>query len=163
MSAAWTPLSGQWRVADGTYQQLDNSGYDYISQFAVPVPAKFEVSAKFKAPTGDLSAGFLLFQPKKGTRSGAELVDLTDKGRYVRWGHYDQGGVYIFDGGNRLAVPVDPVVGMVFKVTYANGTARVYINDKQVGEFAPSVASGSVGIVSSVSTISVDDFLVAAP
>ncbi len=162
-SADWTPLSGQWKVADGVYQQLDNSGYDFITQYALPLPDKFEVSAKFSAATGDLNAGFLLFQAKKGSRNNSVVVDLVDKGRYVRWGHFDQGGVYVFDGGNTLAAAVNPTVGMTFKVTYSDGVARIYIDNKQVGEFKPASTTGSAGLLSSVSVIAVDDFLLTAP
>lgn len=160
-STAWTPLSGQWKFVEGTYQQLDNSGYDFITQFATPQPSSFEVSAKLRATEGDLNAGFLLFQPKKGTRNDSVLVDLTDKAGYVRWGHYDKGGVYVFDGGNKLATPINSATGAILKVTFKDGTVRVYLDDKQVGEFTTTSTTGSVGIVTSVSKIAVDDFLLA--
>jgi hypothetical protein len=111
---------------------------------------------------GDLNAGFVIFQPKKGRRNGATLIDLTDKGGYVRWGHYDNGGVYVFEGGNRLTAPVNGASGVTLKVMVKDAIVRIYLDDKQVGEFATTKSGGTVGIVTSVAKVAFDDVALTA-
>jgi hypothetical protein len=162
-STNWIPLAGQWKFLDGAYQQVDNSGYDYINQYSGVPETAFVLSAKMRALEGsDLNAGFVIFQPKKGRRNGATLIDLTDKGGYVRWGHYDNGGVYVFEGGNRLTAPVNGVSGVTLKVMVKDAIVRIYLDDKQVGEFATTKSGGTVGIVTSVAKVAFDDVALTA-
>jgi hypothetical protein len=162
-STNWIPLAGQWKFLDGAYQQVDNSGYDYINQYSGVPETAFVLSAKMRALEGsDLNAGFVIFQPKKGTRNGSTLIDLTDKGGYVRWGHYDNGGVYVFEGGNRLTAPVNGASGVTLKVMVKDAIVRIYLDDKQVGEFATTKSGGTVGIVTSVAKVAFDDVALTA-
>jgi hypothetical protein len=161
-SMNWTPLSGQWKFADGTYQQLDNSGFDFISQFHATPQPNFTVSCKLSALSGELNAGLILFQKKLGSRANATVIDITEKGSYVRWGHYDRGGVYIFDGGAKLEAPIDPKKGVVLKAVTKSGTVAVFLDGKSLGEFTPFSVDGSVGLVSSLAQVAFDDFVLAA-
>jgi hypothetical protein len=163
-STNWLPLAGQWRVNEGEYQQQDNSGFDFISQSSVAPNERFSASVRMRSLEGDLNAGFLIFQPTKGRRNGATVIDLTNAGSFLRWGHYDKGGPYVFDDAKQLATPVDAKKGVSFQVTYADGLVRLYLDNRQVAQFTPKSADGNkpltggIGLVTSSSKVAFDDF-----
>ncbi len=163
-TANWSPLAGQWRVTDGEYQQQDNSGFDFISQNSVIPEQRFAASVKMRSIEGDLNAGLLLFQPTKGRRNGAMVVDLANAGSFIRWGHYDKGGPYVFEDAKRLSTPVDAKKGLTLQVTYADDLIRVFIDNRQVAQFTPQPTDGGqprvggVGLVTSSAKVAFDDF-----
>lgn len=159
-SSNWKPLSGQWKFLDGSYQQIDNAGFDFISQYRVTPPSDFSVSVKLAAIEGDLNGGLLLFQKSPGKRAGATVVDLTSSSSYLRWGHYDVAGVYVFDGGAKTFPLIDQALGATLKVEVQGKKAVVFLNETRIGEFVPAQQSGTPGLISSQSKIRFDDFTV---
>ncbi|HYN73422.1 MAG TPA: hypothetical protein VES60_13060 [Nakamurella sp.] len=159
-ASSWTPLTGTWKVKDGAYQQTDNSGFDFISQFKTTVPAAYTVSVKMHGLGDSLNAGLMIGQPKQGARQGATIVDLAGKD-YLRWGTYDAGtGVYKFVGGKSVGVQ-DPATWHTIAVTVASAGTTVEWDGKKVGSF-PAVSGGSVGLVTSQSAVEFDDMAVTA-
>ena len=161
-SRKWTPLSGQWKLVDGAYHQLDNSGFDFISQYAEAPGEHYSVSVKMAAIEGDLNGGLILFQQKIGKRNEATIIDLTSKATYLRWGHYDAGGVYVFDGGAKLATPLVSPKGGELKAEVKGKAVTVFLDNARVGEFQATRAGGNPGLVSSQAKILFDDFTVGA-
>jgi hypothetical protein len=159
-SAKWTPISGQWKFLSGSYQQIDNSGFDFISQYADILPTNFSASIKLAAIEGDLNGGLLLFQQAPGKRNEATIVDLTSSSTYLRWGHFDLGGVYVFDGGAKISAPLDQAAGVVLKIEVRGTSAVVFLNDARIGEFIPTKKGGTAGLISSQAKIKFDDFTV---
>jgi hypothetical protein len=159
-SSKWTPMSGQWKFLDGSYQQIDNSGFDFISQYADILPTDFSVSIKLAAIEGDINGGLLLFQQKPGRRNEATIVDLTSSSTYLRWGHYDVGGVYVFDGGAKISALVDQATGVVLKIEVRGNTAVVFLNSARIGEFIPTMQGGTAGLISSQAKLKFDDFTI---
>ncbi len=159
-SAKWTPMSGQWKFLSGSYQQVDNSGFDFISQYTDILPTDFTASVKLAAIEGDINGGLLLFQQAPGKRNGATIIDLTSSSTYLRWGHFDLGGVYVFDGGAKILAPVDQAAGVVLKVEVRRTSAVVFLNDARIGEFAPTKKGGTAGLISSQAKIKFDDFTI---
>jgi hypothetical protein len=159
-SSNWKPLSGQWKFLDGSYQQIDNSGFDFISQYRAIPPSNFSVSVKLAAIEGDLNGGLLLFQKSPGKRAGATVVDLTSSSSYLRWGHYDVAGVYVFDGGAKTFPLIDQALGATLKVEVQGKTAVVFLNETRIGEFVPAQQSGTPGLISSQAKVRFDDFTI---
>jgi hypothetical protein len=161
----WSPLAGQWRFVNGEYQQLDSAGFDFITQYAIQPASRFSVSVKMRSIEGDLNAGVMIFQPVKGKRNGATLVDLSNSGTYIRWGHYQTGGAYVFDDGKRLTTPVDATKGVVLEISYADDLIRIYIDSRQVAQFSPKGSdltpagiTGGIGLAVSSAKVAFDDF-----
>ncbi len=161
-SRKWTPLSGQWKLVAGAYHQLDNSGFDFISQYKAAPGENYSVSVKMAAIEGDLNGGLILFQQKIGKRNEATIIDLTSKATYLRWGHYDAGGVYVFDGGAKLATPLVSPKGGELKAEVKGKAVTVFVDNARVGEFQATRAGGNPGLVSSQAKILFDDFTVGA-
>ncbi len=159
-SSKWTPMSGQWKFLGGSYQQIDNSGFDFISQYTDILPTDFSVSIKLAAIEGDMNGGLLLFQQALGKRNEATIVDLTSSSQYLRWGHYDLGGVYVFDGGAKISALVDQAKGVLLRIEVRGNTAVVFLNDTRIGEFTPTKKGGTAGLISSQAKIRFDDFTI---
>lgn len=159
-SDKWTPMSGQWKFLSGSYQQVDNSGFDFISQYTDILPTDFTASVKLAAIEGDINGGLLLFQQAPGKRNGATIIDLTSSSTYLRWGHFDLGGVYVFDGGAKISAPLDQAAGVVLKIEVRGTSAVVFLNDARIGEFTPTKKGGTAGLISSQAKIKFDDFTI---
>jgi hypothetical protein len=162
-SGKWKALAGTWRQANGSYNQTDASGFDYITQWAVTVPSDFAYQATLKASTsaGAVTGGLILHQPTQGSRKLATVVDITDAGTYIRWGHYDDTGAYVFDGGAKLATAIPAGGSTVVKIEERAGKATVFLDGKQVGTFAPSTKGGGVGLLTSQAALNFDDVSIA--
>jgi len=162
-SGLWNPMTGSWSVANGVYSQTDDSGYDYITQFATPPPATaYSVSVRMRSMSKTLGAGLILGQPKVGTREGANIIDISG-GNYLHWGKFSTvGGVYRLVGGAALPAVAAKGQWHVLKVVVSAGTTRVYWDGTQLGQTAAAPA-GTVGLVTSVSKVDFDGFAIGAP
>jgi hypothetical protein len=160
-SKNWSPLTGTWKVASGAYQQSDNSGFDFISQFKTTPPAAFTLSVKMRGLADSLNAGIMIGQPKQGSRNGATIVDLSSKD-YVRWGSYDiTSGTDKFIGGASLGSAQDLTTQHTLALTIAAASTTVAWDGAKVGSFA-AVSAGFVGLVTSQSAVEFDDLTVTA-
>ncbi len=160
-SAKWRPLTGQWKFREGTYQQLDNTGFDFMTTFAAAPTKNFSVSVKLKPiDAGPLNGGILLFQSIPGKRSDATIVDFTES--FLRWGHYDRGGVYVYDGGYKLPAPLDKTKAVKLSVEVRSGRASVSIDGNPVASFTPYKTKGGVGLVTSIAKVAFDDFVLSS-
>jgi hypothetical protein len=158
-NAKWKPFTGQWKFREGTYQQLDNTGFDFMTTFAATPTKDFAVSVKIKAiEGGPMNAGLVLFQSVPGKRSDATLVDFADTKNFLRWGHYDRGGVYVYDGGYRLTAPLNKTKAVKLSVEVRSGKATVLIDGKSAGAFTPYKTLGGVGLATSIAKVAFDDF-----
>jgi hypothetical protein len=160
-SKNWSPLTGTWKVINGSYQQSDNSGFDFISQFKTTPPAAFTVSVKMRGLADSLNAGIMVGQPQQGSRNGATIVDLSSKD-YVRWGAYDvTSGTYKFIGGASLGAAQDLTTQHTLALTISGASTTVAWDGANVGSFA-AVSAGFVGLVTSQAAVEFDDLAVIA-
>ena len=158
----WLPLTGSWKFVDGTYQQTDNSGYDFISQLKAAPPAAYRVSITLTGLADSVNAGLLIGQPAQGSRKGATIIDLAGQD-YLRWGSYDaSSGTYKFIGGSGLGSVQDPATPHVLAVTVDAAGTTVEWDGAKVGTFA-AVGAGYLGLVTSQSAVKFDDLSVTAP
>jgi hypothetical protein len=158
----WTALAGQWRVEGGAYRQTDDSGFDFISQLDVELPASYALDVKMKAIEGSLLAGVVVNQPTKGKRNSATMVDFADAGTYLRWGHFDNGGAYVFDGGAKLNPAPDGTKGVLLHVEVRAGKGSVSVDGTRLGTFTAASDTGTVGLVTSQAKVEFDDMTVVA-
>ena len=158
--SSWQPLTGTWAVVDGEMVQSDASGFDYINQLNAEVAAEFDLQVTMRATSPVLGGGVIVGQPAVGSRKGAYIVDFTSGGSFLRWGRYDPAtGVYTYIGGLNLGT--DPSVPHELRIEVRTDTTLVHLDDTYIGAFEP-VGSGSVGLVTSESSVAFDDFEVNA-
>lgn len=156
-NGAWVSMTGSWEVAEGTFVQGDPQGFDYIVQLTADVPDAFNISVRMEAQSAELGGGIILGQPGIGSRRGAYIVDFTAGGSFLRWGRYDpDSGAYTYIGG--LNVGADPASPQNLRVASRADTTLVYLNDVYIGAFE-AVEGGSVGLVTSQSSVAFDDFV----
>lgn len=157
-SGAWVALTGTWTVEDETLAQTDATGYDYINQLRSELPAEFDLSVRMHARGDELGGGVIIGQTTIGSRRGAYVVDFTAGGGFLRWGRYGpEDGIYEYIGG--LDVGTDAAEWHEIRVEVRAETTLVYLDSAYIGAFDP-VDSGTAGLVTSVSSVEFDDFLV---
>jgi hypothetical protein len=159
-SDTWNALSGSWTVSDGTYQQLDPSGYDLITQLRVELPDEYRITVSLRPLGEGLGGGLILAQPRLADRSGATVVDFTDGGSFLRWGRYDEAtGQYQYLGGMAMADGFDPSSAHDLTVDVRRERTAVLVDGVDVGDFE-AIGFGRVGLVTSRSAVAFDNLRV---
>ena len=154
----WSALSGVWRVVDGSYRQLDDSGYDFASYLLDEVVTDYELRVRMRALDGGLlNAGVMLNRPSGSDRAGTTMLDLTERGSFLRWGHFDENGRYTYVGGVPVTRAGDPTRWVDLRVAVRAGTGLVWLDDEYVGEFPIFSDAGRIGLVTSVAAVEFDD------
>ncbi|MGB8862088.1 MAG: hypothetical protein WCC60_22725 [Ilumatobacteraceae bacterium] len=160
----WVVLAGTWEVSGGSYRQTDDGGYDHIAQLTAADAAgrtAGRVEVRMRALDGSpLNAGLVVGLAVPGTRDGATMIDLAADGGYVRWGRYAaNGGGYEFVGGATLAQAAVAGEWHTLSVVVADGVAAVSFDGATVGEIS-GVATGAIGLVTSVAKVEFDDLAI---
>ena len=152
----WHSLAGDWAAKDGVYSQRDISGYDFISMLDLAPQSNYSMDARIRLGAGDMGGGFIYNAPSQITRAGAQVVDMDNKGGFLRWGHYDDKGSYVYEGG----VKVDPALNdgqwhSLNLLTHA-GASAVTIDGKTLGTIKNTSPSGYLGLVASKTQVDFD-------
>ncbi|MEM7285536.1 MAG: hypothetical protein AAF480_04220 [Actinomycetota bacterium] len=156
----WLVMTGTWQAGDGSLRQTDPSGFDYINQLTVEMPAAYDITVTMQADGPELGGGVILGQPDPGSRRGAHIVDFTAGGSFLRWGRYDpQDGVYSYLGG--LDLGVDPATPHELRVDVRADTTLVHLDGTYIGAFE-AVGTGWVGLVTSQSAVNFSDLVIEA-
>ena len=152
----WQVLSGTWQNIDGTYQQtgLDGSDLGSVSPFQSD---HFSATVRLKRLDGDMGAGlyFNMAQPDKKSRS--QMINYTQSGKVLQWGHFDEGGNFVFEGS---APAPDGGDGKwhVLQVQVSAGKATFWLDGQQIArDVSLTYTSGYVGLLASNSKVAFDD------
>ena len=156
----WQPIAGNWFSENGTYIQDDNTAFDLISMLSVEPLTHFSFETRLLSQDGNLGGGVIYNAPELSSRANAQIIDFIDQGSYLRWGHYNEGGDFVFDGGT----PVDPPVAdgqwhMLRVVTHGAETV-VYLDNEEVGQVQNQSTSGYMGLTTSQAQVAFDDVTV---
>ncbi len=154
-------LSGSWSVSDGIYKQHNNCGYDYTALLRTRPLANYRFEATFAAMEGVNQGGMILGLASEDSRSGAAVVDLSDGGDELRWGYYNEVGVYQQLGSSSINGP-GPGEWVRLKADVVDGIIKIELNGVTITEFAHDNTAGHVGLVSSVSVVGFDDVTLTA-
>lgn len=160
--ASWAPLNGAWGLTGEVYQQTDPDTYGNLTELEVELPERYSIRIDI-TPLGDtIGGGVMLAQPTPGKRSGSVIVDLTEGGTFVRFGHYDADtGDYSYDGGVATPEGFDPSTTHSFGVDATAEKTVVLLDGEIVGEFGP-VGSGHMGLFTSLAAVSFDNLTIEA-
>lgn len=153
----WTSLSGKWAVVDGTYVQSDVEGFDYLSVLDTPPLAAYRVSVRLRIDSGEMGGGFIYNMPDPTKRDGAQLIDFANQGKVLRWGHYQPGGAFQFDGGIDLAASVMDGNWHTLELITRGTTTDVNVNGKLITTVTNVSKSGRIGLTTSRARVSFDD------
>ena len=152
----WQVLSGTWQNIDGAYQQTSVAGSDLgsISPFQSDT---FSATVRLKRLDGDMGGGlyFNMAQPDKKSRS--QMINYTQGGKAVQWGHFDEGGNFVFEGS--APVP-DGNDGNwhTLSVRMTGGKATFTLDGKELArDVKMTYTSGYIGLLVSNSKVAFDD------
>lgn len=153
----WSPLAGNWEIANGQYIQGDSAGFDLLTQFNDMPPDEFEVSVEMTAVDSDLGGGIMIGQPEFGSRRGSTLIDFTDAGRFLRWGRYDEStGKHEYLGGLAVDADFDPAATHQLTVRVTTDRTLISLDGRPFGDF-DAVGPGHLGLGSSTSSVAFDN------
>lgn len=157
---SWQPISGNWFTEDGTYIQDDNTGFDLITMLNVEPLTHFSFETRLLSRDGNLGGGIIYNAPDLASRANAQIIDFIDQGSYLRWGHYNQGGDFVFDGGTPVDPPINDGQWHILRAVTHGEETLVYLNNQEMGRIQNQSASGYLGLTTSQAQIAFDDVTV---
>lgn len=161
-ATGWRVLSGDWQVRAGAYVQRDASGYDYMTLFGEVPLSHYSIEAQMVVITGTMGGGFVYNAPSRDVRLGAQVVDITDGGRFVRWGSYNERGDYVYEGGAVLDPPIRPGQGVRLRLVTHAGVSVISVGGREVGTIMNRSIGGYVGLTTSLAQVAFDEVRIVA-
>jgi hypothetical protein len=157
----WQVLGGTWQSIDKTYQQTDGNASDLGSSTAFQSDA-YSMTVRLKRIDGDMGGGVYFNLAERNTKARSQMVNYTAGGKAIQWGHFDEGGNFVFEG--QADVP-DGNDGAwhVLNVQVKDGLATFALDGKEVAKDVKlTFTKGYIGLLVSHSKVAFDDFQVAA-
>ena len=154
---SWTPLSGDWNVVEGVYEQTDPAGYDYLSMLGTDPMTHYAYSGKVRLAQGESGGGFIYSAPNQTSKSGSHMIDFVDAGGYLRWGYFDETGSYIYVGGTALEPGLTDGQFHDLQIITHERVSTIYFDGVELAEVENRTIGGYVGLVSTLSQIQFDD------
>ena len=152
----WQVLSGTWQNINGTYQQTSISGSDLgaISPFQSD---HFSATVRLQRLDGTMGAGLYFNMAQRDKKSNSQMINYTQNGKALQWGHFDEGGNFSFEG----SAPV-PDGGdgewHVLQLRVNAGKATITLDGKPIAkDVALTYRSGYLGLLASNSKVAFDD------
>lgn len=159
-TSEWHPVSGSWETVEGVFHQQDMSGYDYITLLDLPGQSRFQMSIRLRMVDGEMGGGLIYNAPSLTSRVGAQIVDMDDQGRYLRWGNYDADGAYVFQGGASVASGLSDGEWHTLQVRTDADRSIVLFDGKEIGRPLNRSQSGYLGLVTSRAQVDFDDLII---
>ncbi|MEI7770211.1 MAG: hypothetical protein WCI67_09500 [Chloroflexales bacterium] len=152
----WQVLSGTWQNIAGVYQQTDLTGSDLGS--VTPFQSgSYTATVRLQRLDGDIGAGFYFNMAQRDSKSRSQMINYTQGGKALQWGHFDEGGNFVFEGSAPVADGNDGqwhTIGM----SVAGGKATFSMDGNEVAtDVSLTYASGYVGLLASHSKVAFDD------
>jgi hypothetical protein len=152
----WQVLNGTWQVIEGAYQQTNPTGSDLgsISPFQSD---SFSTTVRLKRLDGDMGGGLYFNMAQRDNKSRSQMVSYTQAGKALQWGHFDEGGNFVFEGS---APTPDGGDGEwhTLAVQLKGGKATFTLDSKVVAsDVTLAYDSGYVGLLASNSKVAFDD------
>jgi len=161
-TAGWLLLSGTWSVQNGVYSQLDAEGYDYITLLDLPKQRHYSIEVRMRMRSGEMGGGLIYNAPSQESRAGAQIIDVDERGRYLRWGYYDAAGLYTFTGGVTLDAGLADSDWHRLRLVTQENNSIIWFDDQEVGRTVNQSIEGYLGLVASRAQIDFDDLVVIA-
>ncbi|MEM7800911.1 MAG: family 16 glycoside hydrolase [Chloroflexota bacterium] len=159
-ATGWAPLTGEWVVNNGIYEQVNLAGFDYVTMFEMDPLEHYSLEGELRMVDGENGGGFIYNAPDPNTRIGAHVVDFTDSGRFLRWGYYDENSSFVFTDGVQLDPGLsDGAFHNLRLVTHETET-RVFVDGVEVGLIENQNSGGHLGLTASQARIQFDDLLI---
>jgi len=157
----WRVLNGTWQFVDQTYQQLSTGGTDLgsISTFQGDT---YTVTVRMRRLDGNMGAGLYYNMQQRDAKMHSQMINYTQGGKAIQWGHFDEGGNFVFEG---IAAVPDGNDGQwhVLTAGIAGGKATFILDGKRIAtNVTLTYPNGYVGLLVSTSKVAFDDIKIVA-
>ncbi|KPV50705.1 hypothetical protein SE17_25340, partial [Kouleothrix aurantiaca] len=152
----WQVLSGTWQNIDASYQQTSTSGSDLgsVSPFQSD---SYTATARLKRLDGDMGGGMYFNMAQRDKKNVSQMINYTEGGKSLQWGHFDDGGNFVFEGSAPVPDGSDGewhTLGVAVK----DGKATFTLDGTVIKKDAElAYTSGYVGLLASNSKIAFDN------
>ncbi|MEM7030658.1 MAG: hypothetical protein AAF629_13915, partial [Chloroflexota bacterium] len=154
---AWQPVSGQWEVDSGAYLQNDPNGVDSITMLDYGPLDHYQFETRFQHLAGDFGVGLIYNSPSPNSRRGAQIIDFTDQGEYLRWGYFDDNEQYVFQGGITIDPPIVAREWHTLGLLTKNTQTTIYLDGVEIATTGNQSERGYLGLTNSQSQVAFDD------
>lgn len=156
--AGWRIINGDWRFANGNFEQVKVDGFDYATVYTKTAFENFSIQTGFMHVEGS-GAGILFNMPNTDRLAGASMVRYSDKrDNAIVWGYFDANGVYKNQG--YADVPNAGADRHTLRVVGGEKSFSVYLDDRLIVQAVPyesGYGSGYFGLVTSRSHVIYDE------
>ena len=152
----WQVLSGTWQNIQGTYQQTDLTGSDLGS--VTPFQSdSFTATVRLQRIDGDIGAGLYFNMAQRDSKSRSQMINYTQGGKALQWGHFDDGGNFVFEG-NAPVPDGNDGAWHTFGISVMGGNATFSLDGNEIAKDVKlTYVSGYVGLLASHSKVAFDD------
>ncbi|MCX6050598.1 MAG: hypothetical protein NT075_36370 [Chloroflexi bacterium] len=161
-AAGWRVLNGTWQVVEQEYQQTGTDGFDLgsISAFQGDV---YTVSVRLRWLDGSMGGGLYFNMTQRDAKMGSQMINYTRKGKALQWGHFDEGGNFVFEGSAPVADGGDGQWHTLM-LGIRTGKATFLLDDKLIAKNVTLTSQGGyVGLLTSASKVAFDDIKIVTP
>ena len=125
--AGWLPLSGNWRISNGSLVQEDALGFDLAIAYTRNAFQNYTYTASFSHRDGN-GAGLIFNMPYRDRLNGAHMVRYSDRRPGgIFWGYFDADGKFVGQGYANVSPPGD--ARHTLRVVSQATTYNVYLDD----------------------------------
>jgi hypothetical protein len=152
----WRVMNGAWQVIDKEYQQTATSGFDLgsISDFQGDT---YTVSVQLRRIDGDMGAGLYFNLAQRDTKTRSQMINYTQGGKALQWGHFDEGGNFVFEGSAPVPDGSDGT-WHTLEARVRDGKMSCTLDGQPVAtDVKLTYKSGYVGLLASLSKVAFDD------
>ena len=152
----WQVLSGTWQSIETTYQQTSLSGSD-LGSVSLFQGDHYSATVRLKRLDGDMGGGLYFNMAQRDKKSRSQMINYTQGGKALQWGHFDEGGNFVFEGSAPVPDGNDGA-WHTLGVLVSGGKATFTLDGKEIKKDAKlTYAAGYVGLLASNSKVAFDD------
>ncbi|WP_165360676.1 family 16 glycoside hydrolase [Candidatus Chloroploca sp. Khr17] len=152
----WQVLNGTWQNLEGTYRQTSTSGAD-LSSVSLFQGDNYTATVRLQRLDGTMGGGLLFNMARRDNKSRSQIVNYTQDGTVLQWGHFDEGGNFVFEGSAEVPDGSDEA-WHTLALSVAEGKLTIMLDDEIVAtDVELAYTGGYVGLVASNSSVAFDD------
>ncbi|NCC34814.1 MAG: DUF1080 domain-containing protein, partial [Chloroflexia bacterium] len=152
----WQVLNGTWQNLEGTYRQTSTSGAD-LSSVSLFQGDRYTATVQLQRLDGTMGGGLLFNMARRDSKSRSQIVNYTQDGKVLQWGHFDEGGNFVFEGSAEVPDGSDDA-WHTLSLSVDDGKVTIILDEEIVAtDVELTYTSGYVGLLASNSSVAFDD------
>jgi hypothetical protein len=95
----WLAFAGDWVVADGRYEQQQQTEWDRIAALNTKMVGPYRFSTQMLFVEGDMGGGLIFNMQHRDSKVESHMISFTGMGTFLQWGSFDSNGIFIYQDG----------------------------------------------------------------